>query len=259
MIKILSGLFVLLAILTACETIEVTPSPTPTDVSPVPTDAPRDFGYVDCFGTYQDGFQVMNTNENPCLTGAPRTIPLGTEDNRYASVYPGFNYWQVAGAEETLAYMNTGLYTFRDENYPAMEITVTQIDGDFGVSFEQVFEPGICHLIKATGFIDVIPGNTSFDSIWLSGAVSVADFDSNNEFGLLAQRFPAPRSAFEIFWMIETSGEILPVGTAVRVWVTVSEAGFLSGSVVRFHALEVIDAPTGFCNAQDDRLVILSQ
>jgi len=253
--KLISFLLALL-LFSGCTTIEV-PSATPTP-APEATPTQEIRGFTDCFGAYQSGFTLINTNVNPCLGGEAFTTDLGTEDGRYASYYEGYYYWQVAGEKNTLAYMNTGLYSFRGNEYPAMEITVTQIDGDFGVSFDQVFDNSTCHIVKQTGWIGVIPGNTSGTSIWLEGAISVSDFTTEGEFVFPPQSFPSVRGTYEINWRVLNRAGF-QVDTAIRLWTRVNEAGFLSGSVVRIHAIEVMIAPSGFCEDETDPNLIILQ
>lgn len=244
--------------LLGCETVEF-PTATPTVYyEPIPTPSPTPFptGFIDCFGFYQEGFILVNTNRNPCLLGEAQDIPLNTEDGRYVSVYPGYDYRQSAGIRNTLAYMNSGSFLFRGDNYNAMVLNLTQIDGEFGVALNQEFNTGYCYLIKQTGYAIIHPSNTDPRNIWLTGSIETPLLD----YALIGQSFPSLSGEYEIFWMVLVDGSAVEsVNATVAIVTHVEEAGFTNPTENYIHAIEVLIASPGqgFCNVNDPRLVTI--
>lgn len=252
--RLVSYLLCLFVLLVGCQQIEITPTATPAP-TPEPSATPLGDGFTDCFGVFQVGFELVNTNQNACLDGEPRQVDLGTNDGRYVSLYPGYDYWQVAGDQNTLAYMNTEDVFFRGALRPAMILELTQIDGQFGVTFPQRYEPGVCYLIKQTGTAILRPANTDPRNIWLSGMIFS---ESGGTYELFPQQFPLLIGPYEIFWPVRGADTIaIQIETSTAIWTTVAEAGFTSGTQLYIHAVEVMEAPAGYCNPNDPRLVTI--
>jgi len=223
-------------------------TPTPTDEPTVaPTVAQEVLFYFDCFtGERVEGFAQVNTNNNPCLVlnnGNFQTVDLGTADGRYVALYDGYWYWQFPALQRTFAYQNAGATFFRGGTFNGMTLELVQVDGQFGVQFEQVFEPDICYLIKQTGSHSIPNGSTS--DISLSAQIHLTDERiiqlRNQSFG---GRFSGT-NGHEIFWIVQTDELIDGV---IAVYSELVWGSFLQGTQVSIHALEVLHAPDDFCN-----------
>ena len=124
-----------------------------------------------------------------------------------------------------------------------MAIELTQLDGQFGIQFNQDFEQGICYLVKQTGRVQMFGGD--MDNVWLAGEI----FTTNGErFPLPAQAFPSRFSDYEVFWLVETNDLFL--SAVVAIWTELTWASYLTGSSNIIHAVEVLDAPPHYCDGQ---------
>ncbi len=163
----------MLAFALASCTRDTTPTPT-SEPTADPTPTREHLSYQDCFtGETVTGFAHVNTNNNPCLEGEFQTVDLGTEDGRYVALYPEYWFWQVPAQQGTYAYMNAGGYFFRGGTRNGMQVELVQVDGQFGIQLEQVFERGICYIIKQVGENSV--PNGSLENISLAGQIHLTD------------------------------------------------------------------------------------
>lgn len=211
---------------------------TTTFVPPTATPTPEPELREDCFGDLTLAFPQINTNENPCLDalGPAAEVDLGTPDGRYVSLYPGYWYYQQPGTANTLAYMNAGLYMFRDGPEPAMVLDLVQVNGDFGIQAEQVFEAGDCVLVKQTGSNRFV--SRSMDDVWLEGMIWLTE--DGREYPLREQSFWGRVADYEVFWIVQAPQYTEAV---VAVWTHIVRASYLNGTYHRIHTLEFLFVP----------------